>query len=64
MTTELRCDNNLYGVLSDDRSTLEVKCKRRRCGAKPGVIVLHTISLETGKVTHTKRFKDPLTQER
>lgn len=59
MTTHLRCEGNLYGILSDDHTELEVRCKRRKCGAGPGVIVLHTISLATGQVTQTKRFAEP-----
>lgn len=59
MATELRCEGNLYGVLDDDHKTLEVKCKRRTCGAKSGIIVLHTLSLETGQVVSTRRFKQP-----
>lgn len=61
MTTQLRCEaGTLYGIASDDATgTVEVKCKRRRCGYASGVIVLHTISLETGLVTQTRRFKNP-----
>lgn len=59
MTTQIRCDGNLYGVISDDHSTIEVKCKRRGCGHAPGVIILHTISLTTGQVVSTKRFREP-----
>jgi len=59
MTTQLRCDGNLYGVISDDHQTIEVKCKRRACGHAPGVIILHTISLATGQVVNTKRFREP-----
>ena len=59
MTTELRCEGTLFGIVSDDKSTIEVKCKRSKCGARPGVIILHTLSLETGKVVKTKRFKQP-----
>ena len=59
MTTQLRCEGNLYGIISDDAKTIEVKCKRRKCGAKPGIIVLHTLSLETGKEVTTRRFRDP-----
>jgi len=59
MATELRCEGNLYGILSDDHKTIEVRCKRRGCGAAPGVVVLHTISLESGEVTDTKRFREP-----
>lgn len=59
MTTELRCKGNLYGIVSDDLKTIEVRCKRRACGAQPGIIVLHTLSLETGQELSTRRFKDP-----
>jgi len=58
--TQLRCPNNLYGVTSDDATgTVEVKCKRRGCGYAPGVIVLHTLSLQTGQVISTRRFREP-----
>lgn len=63
MTTQLRCEGNLFGVISDDRKSIEVKCKRRKCGARPGVIVLHTLSLETGKELKTRRFRDPATRK-
>lgn len=59
MTTELRCPGMLYGVLDDDHKTIEVKCKRRACGAAPGVVVLHTIELEVGRVVSTRRFSEP-----
>lgn len=59
MPTELRCNGNLYGILSDDRTTIEVKCKRRACGYAPGVIILHTLSFETGKELSTLRLKEP-----
>lgn len=59
MATELRCEGNLYGILSDDHQTIEVRCKRRGCGAAPGVVVLHTILLSSGEVADTKRFREP-----
>lgn len=59
MTTHLRCEGNLFGILSDDHRYLEVKCKRRKCGAAPGIIVLHTIELATGQTISTKRFSEP-----
>lgn len=59
MAVELRCDGMLYGILSDDGTTVEVKCKRRRCGAQPGIVVLHTIELANGKVIDTQRFSEP-----
>lgn len=59
MTVQLRCDGTLFGLLSDDRTTVEVKCKRRKCGYAAGIIILHTLSLETGQVISTKRFREP-----
>ena len=62
-TVELRCKGNaegdLYGIYDPDTQTMEVRCKRRRHGARPGIIVLHTISLLTGQVEKTREFKDP-----
>lgn len=62
MATPLRCPNDLYGIFDPVDLTIEVKCKRRRCGSKPGVIVLHKISLKEGQigtVVSTRRFADP-----
>jgi hypothetical protein len=59
VTIQLRCEGNLYGIVSDDHQTIEVRCKRRGCGHEANVIVLHTISLATGQVTDTKRFAEP-----
>lgn len=63
MATQLRCDGTLYGVISDDLQTIEVKCKRRSCGAERGVIILHTLSIKTGQVISTRRFKEPYTRK-
>jgi len=62
MQVPLRCSNDLYGIYDTDNMTIEVKCKRRRCGARPGVVVLHEISLkegQVGKIVSTRRFADP-----
>jgi hypothetical protein len=59
MTTELRCDGTLYGVIADDGLTIEVKCKRRKCGYAPGIVILHTLSIATGQVVKTQKFKQP-----
>lgn len=59
MTTELRCGADLYGIYDPETHTLEVRCKRRAHGAEPGVIILHTLSLETGGVTKTLKVRDP-----
>lgn len=59
MSTQLRCEGDLYGILNDDHTAIEVKCHQRRCGYRKGIVVLHTISLTTGKVIETKRFREP-----
>lgn len=55
---ELRCGGTMHGKLELPHK-LEVKCGRRGCGAKRGVIVLHTFNLETGEMIGTKQFADP-----
>lgn len=59
MPKELRCGGTMHGILSDDSRYLEVKCKRRSCGSVPGVVVLHTFELATGRMVSTQKFKDP-----
>ena len=56
---ELRCDGTMHGRLNAENLTLEVKCKRRKCGVQPGVVVLHTFDLRTGELIETKQFADP-----
>lgn len=59
MDEELRCGYMMHGILRGE-NLIEVKCKRRPCGAKPGVVVLHTFNLTTGKLVGTVRFRDPV----
>jgi hypothetical protein len=49
----------MHGILSDDGRTIEVKCQRRSCGVKRGVVVLHTFDLATGELVDTSRFREP-----
>ncbi|AVR56918.1 hypothetical protein SEA_HUWBERT_46 [Microbacterium phage Huwbert] len=63
MATELRCNGTLFGIISDDGTTIEVKCNRRRCGHAPGLVVLHILSLTTGQELSTRVFKDPTRKE-
>lgn len=60
---ELRCNGTLHGIVNDEVTTIEVKCKRRACGAGPGIVVLHTILLATGETVDTKRFAEPPTKK-
>jgi hypothetical protein len=59
---ELRCGSSLHGVLIDDK-TLEVKCRRRKCGSEPGVVVLHRFDLRSGRLISTNLYRDPITKE-
>lgn len=58
---ELRCGGTMHGKLAEGK--LEVKCGRRSCGAKRGVVVLHTFDLVTGEMIGTERFADPVQEE-
>ena len=55
---ELRCDNGIkFGEI--EGGMLEVKCKSRRCGASPSVVVLHKFELPSGKLLGTSKFRNP-----
>ncbi len=55
---ELRCGSTMHARMLD-QTTLEVKCKRRACGHAPGVVVLHTFDITTGRLMGTRKFADP-----
>jgi hypothetical protein len=58
---ELRCENGiLFGLVLPD-GLLEFKCRSRRCGAGPGVVVLHRFDSVTGKEVEgsPKLYRDP-----
>lgn len=60
---DLRCEGNtLHGRVTDE-NTIEVKCKRRRCGHRPGVVVLHTFDIHTGELLSTKLWANPKPQK-
>lgn len=60
---ELRCPNGIkFGELS--KEFVEVKCRSRRCGARPGVVVLHRFSVATGNLLQTRRFRDPAFEDK
>lgn len=58
---EARC---AYGLLFfcvvdvEGQHLIEVKCRSARCGAEPGVVVLHRFTVN-GELHSTRRFKDP-----
>lgn len=61
-TVDLRCEGTLHGRVIDGKE-LEVKCKRRQCGYRKGIVILHTIDLETGKTVATKVYAEPHQQK-
>lgn len=64
MRLSLRCEHKLHGILDAEEPSgiFEVRCDSQLCGKRPGVIVLHTIDLQTSKV-ETKFFKQPPTMK-
>ena len=58
---ELRCDNTMHGIIYD--GVLEVKCRNPRCGAAPGVVVLHQFDMKTEMLIDTNRYRDPNRKE-
>lgn len=54
---DLRCDGKLHGKVDD--GVIEVTCKSRFCGWRPGIVVLHRFDLASGELTGTQRFKNP-----
>jgi len=63
MKNELRCGGTMHGILSDDHCHIEVKCKRRSCGVKRGVVVIHTFDIQSGELLSTKQYSDPASQK-
>lgn len=55
---KLRCEGgHTFGeVLSP--TELEVRCRNRKCGYEPGVLVLHRFDTRTGAVLGTKTYRD------
>lgn len=60
MAVELRCDNRLHGVLTDD-GQVEISCPSSFCGHKDGAVVIHTFDAITGDWIGTHIYKDPST---
>jgi hypothetical protein len=53
---ELRCGNGIkFGEVAP--AFIEVKCRSRRCGHAPGVLVIHRFTHE-GDLLETRRFRD------
>lgn len=57
MTTEMRCEHKLHGVVTKG-GIIEVKCGSSLCGSKSGVVVIHKFDAKSGELVETKMFKD------
>lgn len=60
---EIRCPAKLHGIIVSD-GEFEVKCRSRFCGYRPGIVVLHRFSTDTGKLIKTLRFREPEPKKR
>jgi hypothetical protein len=58
---ELRCDSRiLHGIMVTEGSgVLEIPCRSRWCGKRPGVVVLHRFNVCSGELIETLRFSEP-----
>lgn len=56
---DLRCPGTMHARIDLEAKIIEFKCKRRGCGAAPGVVVLHTFALDSGRLLSTRQFRDP-----
>jgi hypothetical protein len=56
MTIEIRCSGTMHAKITE--TGLEIKCKRRTCGSRPGVVVLHTFDPISGELLKTERYAD------
>lgn len=56
-----RCENGIvFGLIRHDGS-VEFRCRSRRCGHQPGVVVLHRFDPKTGQELPGSpvRYRDP-----
>jgi hypothetical protein len=54
---QLRCDSGtLFAELFGGE--IEVRCRNRRCGYQPGLMVLHRFDGFTGQLLGTRRYRD------
>lgn len=63
MDLDLRCSAKLHAIVVAP-NRVEVKCGSRFCGAGRGVVVLHQFDTTTGNLVATKKFSEPLRDNR
>lgn len=55
---QLRCGSGTLFAEVLEATVVEVRCRNRRCGYEPGVLVLHKFDTTTGTVLGTRRYRD------
>lgn len=58
MQEELRCGSRILHGKHED-GILEVTCRSRWCGKRPGVVIVHRFDLQTNELIETRQFKEP-----
>jgi hypothetical protein len=58
MKQDLRCEFIKHAELVSP-GIIEFKCRSKKCGHGPGVVVLHKFNAMTGEMIGTDRFRDP-----
>lgn len=54
---ELRCESKKHAEL--DAGFIEVRCRSRFCGYRPGIVVVHRFHAGTGALINTRLFQEP-----
>lgn len=54
----MRCPEGILFAVLLPGGIIEVKCRSNRCGAAPGVLVLHRFDALTAELVETKKYRD------
>lgn len=57
---ELRCDHGILHGTIGEFGLIEFRCRSKRCGHEPGVIVIHKFNVLTGQMVQTSLFAEPI----
>jgi len=62
-SVKFRCEGGIQGIVKkypNGRVFLEMRCIDKRCADRNvGEVVFHYFDIETGKLDHTKKYRDP-----
>jgi hypothetical protein len=56
---ELRCGAKLHGIMDERNHAIEIRCRSKFCGYRPGVVVVHRFSTLDWELIDTRVFRDP-----